>query len=171
VGVKIFAADIIYHLFDRFTEYVKQIREEERAAEGKGKEAIFPCVLKIVQIIRAKDPMILGVDVLGGVLKIGTPLCIPEKKNLRIGKVQSIELNKNSLTEARMLTGSVAVKIQGVGADQESVTAGKSFEEVNQVASWITRDSIDALKEYFMDQMTMDDWKLVKVLKTTYGIV
>lgn len=171
VGVKIFSADIIYHLFDRFTEYVKQIREEERAAEGKGKEAIFPCVLKIVQIIRVKDPMILGVDVLSGVLKIGTPLCIPEKKNLRIGKVQSIEFNKNPLTEARTSTGSVAVKIQPVGADQESVTAGKSFEETNQVASWITRDSIDALKEYFMDVMTMDDWKLVKVLKTTYGIV
>jgi translation initiation factor IF-2 len=115
--------------------------------------------------------MILGVDVLGGVLKIGTPLCIPEKGNLRIGKVQSIELNKKPLNEARNVTGSVAVKIQPVGADQESVQAGKNFEESNQITSWITRDSIDALKEYFMDQMTMDDWKIVKLLKTTYGIV
>jgi translation initiation factor 5B len=171
VGVKIFAADIIYHLFDRFTEYVKQIKDEERAAEGKGKDAIFPCILKTVQIIRANHPMILGVDVLGGVLKIGTPLCIPEKGNLRIGKVQSIELNKKPLNEARNVTGSVAVKIQPVGADQESVQAGKNFEESNQITSWITRDSIDALKEYFMDQMTMDDWKIVKLLKTTYGIV
>lgn len=171
VGVKIFAADIIYHLFDRFTEYVKQIKDEERAAEGKGRDAIFPCILKTVQIIRANNPMILGVDVLGGVLKIGTPLCVPEKGNLRIGKVQSIELNKKPLTEARSLTGSVAVKIQGVGADQESVIAGKHFEEVNQVTSWITRDSIDALKEYFMDQMSMDDWKIVKLLKTSYGII
>jgi translation initiation factor 5B len=171
VGVKIFAADIIYHLFDRFTEYVKQIRDEEKAAEGKGKDAVFPCVLKIVQVFRVKDPIIIGVDVLGGVVKIGTPLCIPEKGNLIIGKVQSIEFNKKPLNEAKTSTGSVAIKIAHMNSDQQSIQVGKQFEETNQVASWITRDSIDALKEYFMDQMTMDDWKLAKVLKTTYGIV
>ena len=171
VGVKIFAADIIYHLFDRFTEYVKQIRDEEKAAEGKGKDAVFPVVLKIVQTFRVKDPIILGVDILGGVLKIGTPLCVPEKGNLIIGRVQSIEFNKKPLTEARNTTGSVAVKIQHMNSEQQGYQVGKHFEETNQVASWLTRDSIDALKEYFMDQMTLDDWKLAKVLKTTYGIV
>lgn len=171
VGVKIFAADIIYHLFDRFTEYVKQIRDEEKAAEGKGKEAIFPCVLKIIQTFRVKDPIILGVDILGGVLKIGTPLCVPEKGNLIIGKVQSIEFNKKPLTEARSSTGSVAIKISHMNSEQQGYSVGKNFEENNQVTSWLTRDSIDALKEYFMDQMTMDDWKLAKVLKTTYGII
>jgi len=29
-GVKIFTADIIYHLFDQFTAYVEQIKKEER---------------------------------------------------------------------------------------------------------------------------------------------
>lgn len=171
VGVKIFAADIIYHLFDRFTEYVKQIRDEEKAAEGKGKDAIFPCVLKIVQIFRVKDPIIFGCDVLGGVLKVGTPLCVPEKGNLIIGKVQSIEFNKKTIQEARPSTGSVAVKIQGMSSEQQGYQVGKHFEETNQVASWMTRDSIDALKEFFMDMMSKDDWKLVKVLKTTYGIL
>ena len=171
VGVKIFAADIIYHLFDRFTEYVKQIRDEERAAEGKGKDAIFPCVLKVIQIFRAKDPIIFGVDILGGVVKIGTPLCVPEKGNLLIGRVQSIEFNNKPINEARTNTGSVAIKIQHMSKEQEGVIAGKHFDETNQITSWITRDSIDALKEYFMDEMTMDDWKLVKVLKTTYGII
>lgn len=31
-GVKIFTADIIYHLFDQFTAYVKQIRSAEQEA-------------------------------------------------------------------------------------------------------------------------------------------
>ena len=31
-GVKIFTADIIYHLFDQFTAYVEEIQREEREA-------------------------------------------------------------------------------------------------------------------------------------------
>ena len=29
-GIKIFTADIIYHLFDNFTEYVKQCQDERK---------------------------------------------------------------------------------------------------------------------------------------------
>jgi len=35
--------------------------------------------------------MILGVDILGGIVKIGTPLCVPDKENLQLGRVESIE--------------------------------------------------------------------------------
>jgi len=34
----------------------------------------------------------------------------------------------------------------------------------------MTRKSIDTLKEFFRDEMTMDDWKLVKALKLKYKI-
>ena len=46
MGVKIFSADIIYHLFDMFTEYyekTKKKKQEEMAAE-----AVFPAVLRIL---------------------------------------------------------------------------------------------------------------------------
>ena len=43
MGVKIFTANIIYHLFDEFTEYVKQC-QENRKADTK---AVFPCILKV----------------------------------------------------------------------------------------------------------------------------
>lgn len=49
----------------------------------------------------AKDPIVIGVKVLEGVLKVGTPLCVPMRDNLKIGIVQSIEANKKPMKEAR----------------------------------------------------------------------
>ena len=43
--MKVFEANIIYHLFDQFTEYVKQV-EEERKREAL-KAVVFPCLLKV----------------------------------------------------------------------------------------------------------------------------
>ena len=79
-GIKIFTANIIYHLFDQFVEYVKKCKEERKSEEGT--KAVFPCLLEMVKgaMFHAKDPLIIGVTVVAGVLKIGTPLCIPEKE-------------------------------------------------------------------------------------------
>lgn len=169
VGVKIFSAEIIYHLFDNFTAYVKEIKDQEKHSEGKGREAIFPCALKIVEVFRTSNPIVLGVEVLGGILKLGTPLVIPDKGNLHIGKVGSIELNHKPQDSVR--TGQVAIRITPTASDHNSIHVGRHFDETNQISSWLTRASIDALKEYYKDEMTSADWKLVKVLKTTYGIV
>uniref|UniRef100_A0ABD2WTB8 Eukaryotic translation initiation factor 5B n=1 Tax=Trichogramma kaykai TaxID=54128 RepID=A0ABD2WTB8_9HYME len=46
LGVKIFQADIIYHLFDRFTEYKEQLRLRKR--EENKHIAVFPCKLKVL---------------------------------------------------------------------------------------------------------------------------
>lgn len=79
-SIKIFTADIIYHLFDNYIEYEK-ICINERKKE-KEKIAVFPCILKIIPsaIFNRKDPIIIGVDVVEGVLKIGTPLMVADKK-------------------------------------------------------------------------------------------
>ena len=84
-NVKIFNADIIYHLMDYFTKYVAEIREERKLKEGK--DAVFPCVLKQVATFRKNDPIVLGVDVEYGVLKIGTPITIYKKKNVNFGLI------------------------------------------------------------------------------------
>lgn len=78
IGVKIFTADIIYHLFDKYIEYEKTCIAERK--KEKEKEAVFPCELKILQPINKKDPIIIGVELLGGILKIGTPLYAIDKK-------------------------------------------------------------------------------------------
>lgn len=70
VGVKIFCSDTIYHLFDLFKSYIENIIEEKKK-ETAG-EAVFPCVLQILpnHIYRQSDPIILGVEVKDGILKV-----------------------------------------------------------------------------------------------------
>lgn len=70
LGVKIFIADIIYHLFDQFKAYIDNLKEERKKEAAE--EAVFPCVLKIMPncVFNKKDPIVLGVDVLDGILKV-----------------------------------------------------------------------------------------------------
>ena len=70
------------------------------------------------------------------------------------------------MQKATAKDGSVAVRIGG----QSSVSFGRTFDETNQICSWLTRRSLDALKEYFRDEVTQEEWKLAKILKTKYKI-
>jgi translation initiation factor 5B len=72
VGVKIFTADIIYHLFDNFTKHMKDLNEQKK--EESKMLAVFPCVLKPVAVFNKKDPIVVGVDVVDGNLRLNTPL-------------------------------------------------------------------------------------------------
>lgn len=70
LGVKIFIADIIYHLFDQFKAYIDNLKEEKKKEAAE--EAVFPCVLKIMPncVFNKKDPIVLGVDVTEGTVKV-----------------------------------------------------------------------------------------------------
>lgn len=46
VGVKIFQADIIYHLFDKFTAYREELKQQKR--DQFKSIAVFPCKLKVI---------------------------------------------------------------------------------------------------------------------------
>ena len=46
LGVKVFQADIIYHLFDKFMAYREEIKQRKRD-EFKS-IAVFPCKLKVI---------------------------------------------------------------------------------------------------------------------------
>ena len=91
IGVKIFEADIIYHLFDKFTAHMKQL-EEQRKEDSK-MLAVFPCVLKPVAVFNKKDPIIIGVDVTEGALRMTTPICAV-KKNATTGAKELVHLGR-----------------------------------------------------------------------------
>jgi len=167
VNIKIFTADIIYHLFDDFIDYEKVCIDERK--KDKLKEAVFPCMLQIIPgaIFNRKDPIIIGVDVKEGVLKVGTPLIVAEKKCI-VGIVEGIENNKKQVNNVRAKDGSVAIRIK---PHDSSLTVGRQFEEGDKLVSLITRDSINALKEFFRDDMTKDDWALIIQLKKQLEII
>ena len=72
VGVKIFTADIIYHLFDDFTKHMAQLVEQKK--EDSKLLAVFPCVLTPIAVFNKKDPIVVGVDVTEGNLRLLTPI-------------------------------------------------------------------------------------------------
>ena len=158
-NIKIFNDNIIYHLFDSYIDFKKECALERK--KQKEKEAIFPCILKIVMFINKKDPLIIGVDVVEGILKVGTPLYCPEKK-ISIGVVEGMEKSYKPINNVRPVDGSVSIRMK---VADSSLTAGRHFDEKCTFISHITRNSIDALKEYFRDDMTNDDWKTVIKLK------
>lgn len=168
-GVKIFVADIIYHLFDQFTAYIKNVKEEKKKESAE--EAVFPCVLKIMPncVFNKKDPIVLGVDILEGIAKIGTPICIPSKDFIDIGKIASIEINHKQVDTATK-GQKVAIKIIGSNSDEQQKSFGRHFEMDDELVSHITRRSIDLLKANYRDELSLDDWKLVAKLKKILNI-
>jgi len=50
LGVKIFQADIIYHLFDQFTAHREQLRQQLRLQHKN--IAVFPCKLRILPQVK-----------------------------------------------------------------------------------------------------------------------
>ncbi|KAF2846636.1 hypothetical protein T440DRAFT_458006 [Plenodomus tracheiphilus IPT5] len=172
IGVKIFEADIIYHLFDKFTAHMKQL-EQQRKEESK-MLAVFPCVLRPVAVFNKKDPIVIGVDVTDGNLRITTPICAVKKNPatgakeiIQLGRVTSIERDHKQIQVCKKGSPSVAVKIEG--ANQPMY--GRHLEEDDILYSAISRKSIDTLKEFFRSDVSQDEWKLIMQLKGLFDIM
>jgi translation initiation factor 5B len=169
LGIKIFTAEIIYHLFESFKKH--QQEEKERLQREFASLATFPCRLEMIPdcVFNTRDPIVVGVKVTAGQLKIGTPLVARtvEKGLVHIGVVGSMELEHNEVPLAK--TGQeVCIKIVAVG---DKKLLGRHFEVTDELISKISRESIDAVKMYFKDDMGKADWKLFLELKKIYEII
>ncbi|PSN70607.1 hypothetical protein BS50DRAFT_570144 [Corynespora cassiicola Philippines] len=171
IGVKIFEADIIYHLFDKFTAHMKQL-EAQKKEESK-MLAVFPCVLNPVAVFNKKDPIVVGVDVVEGSLKLTTPIAAVKrnpvtgvKEIINLGRVTSIERDHKQIPVCKKGQPSVAVKIEG----PNQPLYGRHLEEKDTLYSAISRKSIDTLKDHFRDEVSNDEWKLIVQLKPLFDI-
>ena len=94
VGVTLFTADIIYHLFDAFTAYQKELLEQKKRETAD--LAVFPCVLQIAAVFHQRDPIVVGVDVIEGTLRLGTPIAVMKPgtpDQVLLGRVYVISLS------------------------------------------------------------------------------
>ncbi|OLY81320.1 Eukaryotic translation initiation factor 5B [Smittium mucronatum] len=173
IGIKIFTADIIYHLFDSFTAHIKELTEQKR--KDQSPQAVFPCVLKMIPgaAFNKRDPIVIGVDVVEGQLRLGTPICVvninPETKArevITLGKVTSMEINHKPMTVVKRgeAGAGVAIKIECPSYETPKLF-GRHFDEKSELFSKITRSSINILKDSFRNDMSKDDWALIIKLK------
>ncbi|XP_077152660.1 eukaryotic translation initiation factor 5B isoform X2 [Ranitomeya variabilis] len=169
LGVRIFSAEIIYHLFDAFTKY-RQDYKKQKQEEFKH-IAVFPCKIRILPqfIFNSRDPIVMGVIVEAGQLKQGTPICVPSKNFVDIGIVTSIEINHKTVDAAKK-GQEVCVKIEPIPGESPKMF-GRHFEATDFLVSKITRQSIDALKNWFRDEMQKTDWQLIVELKKVFEII
>lgn len=168
LGVKIFQAEIIYHLFDKFTAHMEEVKRQQR--EQYKTIAVFPCKLRILPncIFNKRDPIIIGVEVLAGKLKQDTPLYVLGK-DLIIGNVTSIQTNHVE-KEIAKVGDEVCIKIENVSSDAPKMI-GRHFEETDTLISHISRESIDACKNYFREDLEKSDWQLMVELKKVLQII
>ncbi|XP_044313758.1 eukaryotic translation initiation factor 5B [Drosophila rhopaloa] len=169
LGVKIFQADIIYHLFDKFTAFREELKQKKR--EEFRSVAVFPCKLRILPqfIFNSRDPIVMGVMVENGIVKVGTPICVPSKEFVDIGIVTSIESNHKQIESARK-GQEICIKIDPIPGESPKMF-GRHFEAEDMLISKISRQSIDACKDYFRDDLIKADWSLMVELKKLFEIL
>ncbi|KAI1127180.1 hypothetical protein F5Y10DRAFT_199502 [Nemania abortiva] len=171
-GIKIFTADIIYHLFDSFTKHMEEQLEKKK--EESKLLAVFPCVLNTVAVFNKTNPIVVGVDVVDGNLRVGTPIAAVKqnpttgaKEVISLGRVSSIERDHKQIPICKKGQPSVAVKIE-MGGHQP--TYGRQLEETDTLYSLISRASIDCLKEFYRKEVANDEWSLIIKLKPLFDI-
>ncbi|KAH6631647.1 hypothetical protein F5144DRAFT_227019 [Chaetomium tenue] len=171
-GIKIFTADIIYHLFDSFTKHINE--QNEKKKEESKMLAVFPCVLSPVAVFNKTSPIVIGVDVVEGSLRLNTPISVIKpnpttglKEIINIGRVTSIEREHKQVPVCKKGQPSVAVKIE-MGGHQP--TYGRQLEEKDMLYSQISRASIDTLKQFYRADVTNDEWQLIIKLKPMFDI-
>jgi len=170
-GVRIFEADIIYHLEEMFQKYL-----EEVAAVKKNEVAdqvIFPCILQILpdHVYKTRNPIVLGVKVDQGILRKNTPIIVPSKDKIELGVVMGIRRPDQTELEQAEAGEEVSVEIVP-DATKQKYMYGRQFTEEDILVSAITRNSIDALKASHAEICTRREiFKLIQHLKGLLGIL
>ncbi|KAK7745255.1 eukaryotic translation initiation factor 5B [Diatrype stigma] len=171
-GIKIFTADIIYHLFDAFTKHMDEQLEKKK--EESKMLAVFPCVLRPVAVFNKTGPIVVGVDVIDGNLRINTPVAAVKanpttgaKEIVQLGRVTGIERDHKQIPICKKGQPSVAIKIE-MGGSQP--VYGRHLEEKDTLYSLISRKSIDTLKEFYRKDVSNEEWQLIVKLKPVFDI-
>lgn len=78
----------------------------------------------------------------------------------------SIERDHKQIPICKKGQPSVAVKIEG----SNQPMYGRHLEDKDTLYSHISRQSIDTLKEFFREEVSMDEWNLIRKLKPIFDI-
>lgn len=171
--VTFLTAEIIYHLTEKYKKHMEAYWA--MAEEHLKDKIVFPCILTIVPgcVFTKRSPLVLGVKVQQGILRIGTPLIVIRDGTITpIGKVTSIleDTKSNPKNDRIKAGGKASIKIE-ILPHQQPIIVGRKLFETDEIVSRMTRESIDLLKENFKDALTKDEWISVIKIKHILGIL
>jgi translation initiation factor 5B len=150
--VKVLTNNVIYKLIEDFEKWQEQEKKKQESEELKN--LVMPCKLEIMKgyVFRQNNPAVLGVDVLGGTLKVKTPLMKKEGKLLT--EVKSIQLEQENIEKAEK-GKQVAVSLPGVTVGRQihegnilySSIPEKDFRRLKELKKQLSKEEIEILKE------------------------
>lgn len=167
-GVPIIQDNIIYKLMEAYENWSKQKREEVRAKRLEGFIRPGKFALKIGFVFRRSHPAIVGVDVLGGVIKPKYP--VMRKDGRRVGIIHELQREKKTVPEAK-LGDELAVSIEGAIVDRH-------IREGDVLYVDVPRDHVMALKTELRDLLSGDELAVMDEIiaikqkeDPTYGVM
>ncbi|MEM3421086.1 MAG: translation initiation factor IF-2 [Candidatus Hadarchaeum sp.] len=167
-GVQILRDNVIYRLLEQYESWVKKKSEEVRANRLQGFVRPGKIVIKPGYVFRRSDPAIVGIDVLGGVIRTKAPLMNKEGKS--IGSIRELQKDKKPIQEAK-LGDELAVSIDGP-------MIGRQVQEGDVLYTDVPRDHVLALRRDLRDLLSGDELSVLDEIiaikqKTdpTYGVM
>ncbi len=137
-NVKVFSSNIIYKLIEDFEKWQQ---DERKRIESKEMDYLRkPCKIRILRgyIFRQNNPAVVGVEILAGALKTGTPLM--KKDGAIITEVKSIQMEQETIEKAE--------KGKQVAVSLPDVTIGRQLHEEDILYSAIPEEHFRKYKEY-----------------------
>ncbi len=136
--VTIFTDPVIYKLIEEFTNWKKKL-EAERQREAM-EQLTGLCKIVVLQncLFRQSNPAVVGVEVLAGTLKRGTPLM--KLDGARLTTVKDIQQEGKSIPKAER-GFQVAISLPGV-------TCGRQLDEHDVFVTDLDEESFRKYKEY-----------------------
>lgn len=149
--IKIIYSDIIYQLIDDVEKYINDVREKRKRRTYDS--LILPGKIKILPgyVFRRSDPVIVGIEVLGGVIKPKFPLITEQGK--KVGEILQIQDNKKSIERATKGM-EVAISIKG------NIMVGRQINEGDILYTDVPKEDLETLVNNYKDTIT-DDMKEV----------
>jgi translation initiation factor 5B len=131
-GIPILQENVIYKLIENYENWSKKKRDEIRVKSLENFIRPGKFALKLGFVFRRSHPAIVGVNVLGGVIKPKYP--VMRKDGRRVGIVREIQREQKTVPEAK-LGDELAVSIEGAIVDRNIKDGDVLYVEIpgNQV--------------------------------------
>lgn len=152
-GIRIFQGNIIYKLVEDYLSWVEEERRREKERELE--KLVRPGKMRIIPgyIFRRSDPAIVGVEILGGVVRPGYPVMRSDGRSL--GYIMQIQDAGKSVPIAR--TGmAVAISIRG------DILVGRHVDEGDIIYTDIPEGHVNELIDRFSQDLSDDELIVLK---------
>ncbi|MDI6798657.1 MAG: translation initiation factor IF-2 [Candidatus Aenigmarchaeota archaeon] len=150
--IEIFQNNVIYRLIEEYKKWCYQRKEGE--IQEKLEKVTRPVKIKILKgfTFRVSKPMIVGIEVLAGVLRPGA---LMKKDGKIIDKIKEIQREGQTIKEAK--------KGDKVAISMEEPTMGRQVREGDILVSALSEDDIKTLKEVY-EKLSDDEKELLTEL-------